>query len=206
MKSRGDDWVMPCKADSLRGVSFDYDLKNAATGEVLVEAGNKITGRIARQLKDNKIEKLSFPTEALITKFLANDLVNPKTGELIALAGSQITKGILAQITELNIKKLDLLDIDYVNTGPYIRNTLMADKCDNREDALKEIYRVMRPGDPPTLETAEVLFKQMFFESERYDLSPVGRVNINRKLALNLPDDTTVLTNEDIIAIVKNAG
>ena len=202
-KRQDEAWVIPCKTDKLRGVSFDYNVKDPTSGDVVIEAGSKITGRIIKQLKENKIERLSLPFDALITKFIADDLAHPKTGELIALAGSQITKGMLGQIKELNIAELNLLDIDYVNVGPYVRNTLVADKCDSKEDALKEIYHVMRPGDPPTLEAAELLFQQMFFEKERYDLSPVGRVNINRKLALDISDDNTTLIKEDIIAILK---
>ena len=109
----------------------------------------------------------------------------------------------MKKLKEAGFTKLNLLDIDHINTGAYIRNTMRADKAENYEQALLEIYRVMRPGEPPTRETAEALFNGLFFDSERYDLSAVGRVKMNMRLDLDAPDTVRVLRKEDILAVIK---
>ena len=199
----GEFWRTPCEAQNLRGLSFDYDLINASNGEVLIPANVKITGRMIKEIEEKKVKHLRHPIEALEDRFLADELVDKKSGEIIGIAGAQITKDMLEQILSSAQKDIPTLAIDYLNSGPYIRNTLLMDKCDNREEALHEIYRVMRPGDPPTTDTASILFEQMFFDSSRYDLSPVGRVNINRKFKLKTSDDQCVLTKEDIVEIIR---
>ena len=131
------------------------------------------------------------------------DLVNPKTGEIYAEAGEEITEKSLKALNEQGYKELPLLDIDHVNVGAYIRNTLHADKNMTREDALFDIYRVMRPGEPPTLNSAQTMFQSLFFDSERYDLSAVGRVKMNMRLELDAPDTHRTLRKEDILAVIK---
>ena len=126
-----------------------------------------------------------------------------KTGEIYAEAGDEINEKLLKKLKEAGFAKLNLLDIDHINTGAYIRNTLRADKAESYEQALLEIYRVMRPGEPPTRETAEALFNGLFFDSERYDLSAVGRVKMNMRLELDAPDTVRVLRKEDILAVIK---
>jgi DNA-directed RNA polymerase subunit beta len=135
--------------------------------------------------------------------YLAEDLVNPKTGEIYAEAGEEITEKSMKALNEHGYKELPLLDIDHVNVGPYIRNTLSADKNMTREDALFDIYRVMRPGEPPTLDSAQNMFQSLFFDSERYDLSAVGRVKMNMRLDLDAPDTYRTLRKEDILAVIK---
>ena len=125
------------------------------------------------------------------------------TGEIFAEAGEEISAKSLVTLVEAGFTDLPILDIDHINVGPYIRNTLAADKCRNREDALVDIYRVMRPGEPPTLESADALFRGLFFDMERYDLSPVGRVKMNARLGLSHKEDVGVLTNEDIVETIK---
>src|SRR5207244_4897784 len=112
------------------------------------------------------------------------DLINEETGEVLVEAGDEITAELLKRVGEANVKELPVLAIDHVVVGPYVRNTLQIDKNQTREDALIDIYRVMRPGEPPTLETAEALFNGLFFDGERYDLSAVGRVKMNSRLQL----------------------
>ena len=135
--------------------------------------------------------------------YLADELVDEKTGEIFAEAGDEITEKLLKSLKEAGYSQLNVLDIDHINTGAYIRNTLKADKVESYEQALIEIYRVMRPGEPPTRETAETLFNGLFFDSERYDLSAVGRVKMNMRLELDAADTVRVLRREDILAVIK---
>ena len=119
---------------------------------------------------------------------MASDLVNSETGEIYAEAGEEVTEELLENLKGVGYQQLPILAIDYSSIGPYVRNTLEIEKNNNREDALIDIYRVMRPGEPPTLETAEALFKSLFFDPERYDLSSVGRVKMNSRLNLKTDD------------------
>ena len=186
-----------------RGYSTINDLIDADTGKVVLEAGKKLTVRAARQLQEKGLKALRMSDDDLVGKYLAEDLVNPKTGEIYAEAGEEITEKSLKGLNEHGYKELPLLDIDHVNVGPYIRNTLNADKNMTREDALFDIYRVMRPGEPPTLESAQNMFQSLFFDSERYDLSAVGRVKMNMRLELDAPDTHRTLRKEDILAVIK---
>ena len=141
--------------------------------------------------------------EELLGHYIAEDLVNPKTGEIHVEAGGEITEKVLKVLNEAGYKELPILDIDHVNVGAYIRNTLAVDKNMTREDALFDIYRVMRPGEPPTVETAEAMFHSLFFDSERYDLSAVGRVKMNMRLDLQAEDTLRILRKDDIIGVIR---
>ena len=198
-----DGWRMPYVADSFKGVKPLVDLIDAKTGTVVVEAGKKISPRMARKIAEDGTKELLVRDEDLYGRYIADEMVNEKTGEIFAEAGEEISEKSLKALKELGFKSLNLLDIDHVNTGAYIRNTLKADKCESYEQALIEIYRVMRPGEPPTREGAEALFKGLFFDQERYDLSAVGRVKMNMRLELNVADDVRVLRKEDVLLIVK---
>src|SRR5712672_1245873 len=166
-----DGWRVPFDANRLKGYKAINDLVDADTGKVVVEAGKKITVRQARQLQEKGLKALRMTDEELIGQYIAEDLVNHKTGEIYVEAGGEITEKVLKVLHEAGYKELPVLDIDHVNVGAYIRNTLTIDKNMTREDALFDIYRVMRPGDPPTLDTAQAMFNSLFFDSERYDLS-----------------------------------
>src|SRR6202022_3404372 len=179
------------------------DLLDADTGEVVLEAGKKLTVRTGRLLAERGVKFLRAQDEDLHGQYIASDLYNPATGEIFAEAGDEITAKSLALLIEAGFAKLPVLDIDHVSIGPYIRNTLAVDKNSSREEALIDIYRVMRPGEPPTLETAEALFHSLFFDSERYDLSAGGRVKMNSRLSLQTADTMRVLRKEDILAILK---
>ena len=146
---------------------------------------------------------LRMTDEELIGQYIAEDLVNAKTGEIYAEAGDEITEKTLKVLNEAGYKELPILDIDHVNVGAYIRNTLTVDKNMTREDALFDIYRVMRPGEPPTLDTAQTMFQSLFFDPERYDLSAVGRVKMNMRLDLDAADTMRVLRKEDILAVMR---
>ncbi len=198
-------WKMKFEPKRMKGVKFDFALVNAATGEEVWEAGKKLTPRSAQKLADEGLEFFKVGKEQMYGKFLAKNIVT-KNGEVLAEAGDEINEELLDKLAENKIKEIDTLYIDNLNIGPYIRNTLAADKNSNRQEALFDIYRVMRPGEPATLEAADASFKQQFFDSERYDLSAVGRVKMNASLNIpfsEAPDTLRVLRKEDILLIVK---
>jgi DNA-directed RNA polymerase subunit beta len=202
-KIKDGGWRVPFDPSRFRGYSTVNDLIDADTGQVALEAGKKLTVRAARQLAEKGLKALQLTDEDLVGSYLADDLVNAKTGEIYAEAGEEITEKSLKALDEEGYKELPLLDIDHVNVGAYIRNTLNADKNMTREDALFDIYRVMRPGEPPTLDSAQNMFQSLFFDSERYDLSAVGRVKMNMRLELDAPDTHRTLRKEDILSVIK---
>jgi DNA-directed RNA polymerase subunit beta len=202
-KRTKEGWRVPFDANRFRGYSTVNDLIDADTGKVVLEAGKKLTVRGARQMQEKGLKALRLSDEELVGNYLAEDLVNPKTGEIHAEAGEEITDKSMKALNEHGYKELPLLDIDHVNVGPYIRNTLSADKNMTREDALFDVYRVMRPGEPPTLDSAQAMFQSLFFDAERYDLSAVGRVKMNMRLDLDAPDTQRTLRKEDILSVIK---
>jgi len=199
----GDSWRLPFDPERMKGMKARLDIVDADTGEVVLEAGKKLTVRAAKQLVEKGVKFIKAQSVDLHGQYIAVDLYNPATGEIFAEAGDEITAKTLPALIEAGFTELPVLDIDHVNIGPYIRNTLAVDKNSSREDALFDIYRVMRPGEPPTLETAEAMFHSLFFDSERYDLSAVGRVKMNMRLDLDAPDTMRVLRKDDIIAVVR---
>ncbi len=156
-----------------------------------------------RKWQEDGVKQISLAEDELIGRYSALDMVNPETGEIYVEAGDELTAANLAALDEAGFHEIDVINVDNVTTGAYVRNTLAVDKNHSREQALIDIYRVMRPGEPPTLDTAETLFGQLFFDSERYDLSSVGRVKMNMRLGLDAPDTTRILRKEDILAILK---
>src|SRR6187397_128149 len=202
-KRQKDGWRVPFDANRFRGYKAISDLVDADSGKVVVEAGHKLTVRQARQLAEKGLKALRVTDEELVGHYIGEDLVNPKTGEIYVEAGEEITEKNLKILNEAGYKELPLLDIDHVNVGAYIRSTLAVDKNMTREDALFDIYRVMRPGEPPTLETATSFFNNLFFNPERYDLSKVGRLKLNHKLRINVPLEQGTLRREDILEVVR---
>ena len=196
-------WKTAYVAGRYRGVKLAYDLVDAKSGKVVVEAGEKITPRKAKQLAEEGLKDILVQDEQLAGSYMAEDIFDGATGQVYFEAGHELTADDMAQLDEFTIKTLPILAIDHINVGPYIRNTMMVDKCDTREEALIDIYRVMRPGEPPTVESAQALFQSLFFDAERYDLSDVGRVKMNARLDLNTPDDLRILRKEDMLAILK---
>ncbi|MCA6278201.1 MAG: DNA-directed RNA polymerase subunit beta [Phenylobacterium sp.] len=200
---REGGWTTPYRPERWRGVKPAFPLVNADTGEEIAPAGQKISARNAKRFADAGLANLLLPPEALTGRYMARDLVNMETGEIYAEAGDELDPGVIAELEAQGFTSFDLLDVDEVNMGAYIRNTLRIDKNTAREDALFDIYRVMRPGEPPTVEAAEAMFKSLFFDSERYDLSSVGRVKMNMRLELDCPDDVRVLRKDDVLAVLK---
>jgi DNA-directed RNA polymerase subunit beta len=196
-------WKVPFVVENWRGSKPAFDVVDAKTGEVVFAAGHKISPRLANKAAKDGLDTLLIPTEEIFGRYSAYDLINESTGEIYIEAGDEVTAENLEKMDAAGIDKLVLLDIDHNNTGPWIRNTLKADKAEDRDQALSDIYRVMRPGEPPTRETAEALFGGLFFDAERYDLSAVGRVKLNMRLGLDAEDTVTTLRSEDILAVVK---
>ncbi|NHF74655.1 DNA-directed RNA polymerase subunit beta [Paracoccus xiamenensis] len=207
-------WVTRFFPERMRGSRPAFDLVNAETGEVITSAGDKVTPRQVKQLLEGgKDIDLLVPFEQIIGRYVAKDIVNDTTGFIYAEAGDEITAeynkdgelsgGSLKVLLDNDITEIPVLDIDNVNVGAYIRNTMAADKNMNRDQALMDIYRVMRPGEPPTVEAASTMFDSLFFDSERYDLSAVGRVKMNMRLDLDAPDTQRTLRPEDIVACIK---
>ncbi|MGB1179924.1 MAG: DNA-directed RNA polymerase subunit beta, partial [Lentibacter algarum] len=207
-------WVTKFFPDRVRGTRPTFDLVDAKTGEVIAEAGKKITPRAVKQLIDEgNVSELLVPFEQIEGKFVAKDIINEETGAIYVEAGDELTferdkdgeiiGGALKELMDAGFTDIPVLDIDNINVGPYMRNTMAADKNMNRETALMDIYRVMRPGEPPTVEAASNLFDTLFFDSERYDLSAVGRVKMNMRLDLDAPDTLRTLRREDIVSCIK---
>ena len=201
-EKREEGWVTPYKAERWRGVKPEFDLINAETGEVIAPAGTKISARAAKKFAET-VNSVLLSQDALIGRYMARDAVNFETGEIYAEAGDELDAAAIKVLEERGFTTVDVLDIDHVTVGPYMRSTLRIDKNNAREDALFDIYRVMRPGEPPTIEAAEAMFQGLFFELERYDLSSVGRVKMNMRLEQNVDDDMRVLRKEDIVTILK---
>jgi DNA-directed RNA polymerase subunit beta len=196
-------WQTAFDPNRMRGVKLARDLVDAKTGKVVAEAGTKMTPRLAKKLQESGLKEQLATVEDLVGRYVASDLVNEKTGEIFCEAGDELTETSVAALEAANVASIPTLAIDHINVGPYIRNTLAVDKNTNREEALIDIYRVMRPGEPPTLDTAEVLFQGLFFDNERYDLSAVGRVKMNSRLVQTTADTVRVLRREDVLAILK---
>jgi DNA-directed RNA polymerase subunit beta len=195
-------WARPFDPDAFRGIKLLEPIIDAETGEVVADAEAKLTQRQARRIAEKTKEVLVGRTD-LLGRFVAEDLVNVESGEIYAEAGEELTEPKLAALEEAGITKLPTLAVDQSN-GPWIRNTLAVDKNSNRDDALIDIYRVMRPGEPPTPETAEGLFRGLFFDGDRYDLSAVGRVKMNMRLGFtDVADSVRVLRKEDLLRTVK---
>ncbi|MBK8176089.1 MAG: DNA-directed RNA polymerase subunit beta [Rhodospirillales bacterium] len=197
-------WKTEFRADRMRGVKLARDLVDASTGERVAEAGTKLTPKLLRHLATQGLTEQLVPDEDLAGRYVAEDLINDQTGEIYIEAGEEITEAVMTTLTSVGVSEVRTLAIDHLNVGPYIRNTLAVDRNTSREEALFDIYRVMRPGEPPTLESAETLFKGLFFDNERYDLSAVGRVKMNSRLGFTDTDDSIrILRKQDILAVVK---
>ncbi len=195
-------WRAPFDPMRYRGQRLLEDIVNADTGEVVAKAGDKLTPRAGKKLVEDGMTEMLVTEEDVMGRFIAHDIINEKTGEVYAEGGDAIDEALLEVLKSAKVKDLPTLDIDNVTHGPHIRNTLSVDKNSSRDTALVDIYRVMRPGEPPTEETAETLFSGLFFDSERYDLSAVGRVKLNARLELEAEDTVRVLRKEDILAVV----
>jgi DNA-directed RNA polymerase subunit beta len=187
----------------LIGQKASSDIVNEETEEVLVKKHKKITKSVLKKMEHAHITEIPVDEEDVIGKITAANVVDPRTQEVLIPINREITKEDLAKAQESGVTSFDVLFIDNLLVSASLRNTLLADKVVTKDEALLEIYRKLRPGDPPTIEFAEALIQNMFFSPERYDLSRVGRLKINHRLGLDIPLDVTVLRKEDIIEVVK---
>ena len=198
-------WSRPFDPEAFRGIKLAEALIDAATGQEVASAGTKLTPRALKKIAEGGTTEVLVGRADIVGRFAAEDMVNLETGEIYLEAGEEITEPKLLALEEAGVETLPTLAIDQ-NTGPWLRNTLAIDRNQNRDEALLDIYRVMRPGEPPTLETAEALFRGLFFDPERYDLSAVGRVKMNMRLGFSneeVPDTVRTLRKADILAVLK---
>ena len=188
-------------AERLRGETASFDIK--AGDKTVVEKGRRITVRHVRELAKAGVKHLEVPSDYLADRILAHDVVNKETGELLAKANDELDAAKVASFVEAGIKTIGTLYVNDLDRGPFISNTLRIDSTQTRLDALVEIYRMMRPGEPPTKDAAENLFQNLFFNPERYDLSAVGRMKFNRRVGRKSSAGDSVLSNEDIIEVLR---
>ena len=194
-------FILDLIPERLRGEIAPFEIK--AGGKVIVEAGRRITVRHVRQIEKQGIKTLEVPVEYLLNKFLAKDLVDTDTGELVCKANDELTEENIEKILESSVEVLELLYTNDIDRGPYISSTLSIDPSSNELEAMVEIYRMMRPGEPPTKEAAQNLFSNLFFTPERYDLSPVGRMKFNRRVGREEKTGSGTLSNDDILDVMK---
>ena len=194
-------FILELIPERLRGEVAPLDIK--AGGKVIVEAGRRITVRHVRQIEKAKIKTLEVPVEYLLNKFLAKDLIDTDTGELVCKANDELTEENIEKILESSVDVLELLYTNDIDRGPYISSTIGIDPSSNELEAMVEIYRMMRPGEPPTKEAAQNLFQNLFFAPERYDLSPVGRMKFNRRVGREEETGSGILSNDDILDVMK---
>ncbi|HEX8949093.1 MAG TPA: DNA-directed RNA polymerase subunit beta, partial [Dissulfurispiraceae bacterium] len=203
IKIKGKDNFTRVVSEVLAGVRIKQSIIAAKSNEVIVKEGSKITKVALKKMETTGIREIPITKTEIIGRVTLTDIVDPSTGEIILDGNKEITEEIFYKILSLKIDTLHLLFIDNVNYLPSFRETLLTDKVTRQEDALKEIYRKLRPGEPATEEAARELFNGLFFDPKRYDLSPVGRLKVNEKLSLDIPLDVRVLTDKDIVEIVR---
>ena len=187
----------------LSGIRSKYTILAPQTKEVIVKEGSKITKLALKKIESLGIKEVPIPRNEIVGRVTLTDIVDPKTGEIVLDSNKEITEEILLKITSLKIASLNLLFIDNVSYLPSFRETLLTDKVGSQKDALKEIYKKLRPGEPATEDAAKELFSGLFFDPKRYDLSSVGRLKVNEKLSLDTALDVRVLTDTDVVEIVR---
>lgn len=186
----------------LRGEIASFDIHVPETGELIVEQGRRITARHIKQMEKSQMQDLVVPRDYLIGKTLAKNIIDTSTGEFLAQANDEITEELLDAMANHGILQIDMIYTNDLDHGSYISDTLKIDPTGSQIEAV-EIYRMMRPGEPPTKEAAEALFKNLFFVEERYDLSAVGRMKFNRRVGIKSDEGPGTLTKEDILSVIK---
>ena len=187
-----------------RPVKLRTDLVDTNNDKRILKKGSKINFAIAKKLFDEGLKNVLFTSDYFLGKYIKNNITNPINNEIFLKSGSAIDQENLNNILKYNISILEIADVDPITKGSYLIDTLNIDKNDSKTEAINDIYRVLRPGEPPSFEVANEIFNKLFFTSERYDLSDVGRVKLNNKLQLKCNDDITILRNDDIVAIIKH--
>jgi DNA-directed RNA polymerase subunit beta len=190
--------------DYKRPIKLRTDLINSKNEKVVLKKGSKINYIIAKKFFDEGLKSISYSSDFFVGKYVKNNLIDPLTKEVFLNSGGLIDNENIEKVLKFNIHSLEIADVDSITKGPYIIDTLNVDKNNTKEEAINDIYKVLRPGEPPSFEVANQIFQNLFFKSDRYDLSDVGRVKLNNKLHLNCNDDITILRNDDIVAIIKH--
>ncbi|PJG60527.1 DNA-directed RNA polymerase subunit beta [Aeromonas cavernicola] len=193
--------MMDLVPERLRGETATFDI--VANGAVVVETGRRVTARHIRQLEKDAITQIEVPVEYVVGKVAAKDYAHPQTGEMVVTANQALSLEAIANLSQAGFKHFEVLFTNELDHGAYMSETLRVDSSSNRLEALVEIYRMMRPGEPPTREAAEQLFENLFFSAERYDLSTVGRMKFNRRLGREDETGVGVLTKDDIVEVMK---
>src|SRR3954464_2407421 len=199
----GKKYEKSVEFDLLPGQRATRDIRHPDSREILVKKNRKFTKQAIKKLQDTKINRLPAEAAEVVGKVSAHDVIDENTGEVLLQCNEEVTEAKLDELKEHGINKFKVLFIDGLNVGSYLRDTLIADKLNSPEEAIMEIYRRLRPGDPPTPETAQTLFNNLFFNPERYDLSKVGRLKLNYKFKIDEPLDNCVLTKRDILETVR---
>ncbi len=193
-------WKTKFNPENYKSKNFSEEIIDAKNGKVVVKLGEKINYLNAKKLYDNGLKEIFVSNESLYSKYLHRDI---HIGEEIFKIGTELNETVIQKILENNINTIYISSTSTINKGPYLLQTLNIDKNDNKNDAITEIYKVLRPGEPPTIEIASQIFNNLFFSSDRYDLSDVGRVKMNSRLSLQCSDKITILRNDDIISIIR---
>jgi len=196
-------WISNFNEESYkRPIKLPYDLIDAKNNKKILSKGEKLNFIIAKKLKEKGLSKILVSNSEIIGKYISHD-IKAKNDEIIISAGHDVTEENLEKIISEGVKNLKFVNIDLINKGPYILETLKIDKNNNKSDALNDIYKVLRPGEAPTIEIAEEVFNNLYFNKERYDLSEVGRVKLNSKLELKTSEKNLTLNTDDLVAIIK---
>ncbi len=193
-------WKTKFNPENYKSKNFSEEIIDAKTGKTVIKAGEKTNFLSAKKLYDGGLKEIFVSDQSLFGKFLHKDII---CGEETFKIGTELNETIIKKILDNNISSILISSTNSINKGPYLLQTLFNDKNNNKNDAITEIYKVLRPGEPPTIEIATQIFNNLFFSSDRYDLSDVGRVKMNSRLNLNCSDKITILRNDDIIAIIK---
>ncbi len=181
-----------------------FDLLDSSSGKILINKGVKVNQKIINEIKKKNISNICVEESSLVGSYIASDMIDEKSGKIYYEAGYEIDEEFINFINSNKVNKIDILKVDNIEIGSYIRNTLQLDKARSREEALFEIFKILRPGEPPTIETAELLFNNLFFNVDRYDLSSVGRLKINAKFKKTTDIYQRILDKSDIIDVVKH--
>ena len=192
--------------NSLAGQRALSDIKDPKSGEIIVKEGRRVTRAVVRKMKEVKLERIEISPEDMIGKTLTKPIVDFSTGEIVADINSETNSEVLEQAKSLGVNEFSIIFFDGLSVGPYLRNTLLVDKVSTKQEALIDIYKRLRPGEPPTIEVAESFFNKLFFDPETYDLSEVGRLKINHRFNFDFEDkpiEKQTLTNDDIMYVVK---
>ncbi len=187
----------------LRGELATTDITDPSSGKVIVEANRRISGRHIRLIEKAGIKQLTLPDEYLVGKMIAKAIIDKETGEVLVPANQEITTDVIEKLRENNIQTIQTLYINEIECGPYVSDTMKIDSTTNQLEALVEIYRIMRPGEPPTKDAAEALFQNLFFTEDRYDLSAVGRMKFNFRVHREDLTGSGVLSKEDIVEVLR---